>query len=128
MSDNIGNFLDTNGRATMTGELYQLFCANGCMPACHACSKSIAVGRKFRIKEFHRTKVEDRDVIASAMICGTCDRRNTKLPYEEAKRLAKSAGIDSWQIPTQGTVEIMKEDRRYPIFGGCFLVNGKIVT
>jgi len=93
----------------LTEELYRIFVATGCEPACHACYKDFKVGDKFQLATVNRRqKRGENRVTHDVMLCDKCTVKD--LPKEPMSR-------KEWE-------NIVISDT----YRGCFRVDGKIVT
>lgn len=120
MDDGIGKFLDADGRATMTGELWDIFVGAGCKPECHICSDDIEVGRHFRLKPFATVRKGEDEVEVAVMVCATCDRKGRKLDRQDAERVVYLAHGEEYPATMRRAVVKPQPART----GGCFLVRG----
>lgn len=118
MDDGIGKFLDANGRATMTGELWDIFVGAGCKPQCHICREDIEVGMGFRLKPFATVKKGEHEVEVAVMVCATCDSEERKLDRQSAERVVQLAHGDEYPATMRRAVVKPQPVRT----GGCFLV------
>ena len=123
MTDPIDKFLDADGRATMTAELWDIFIGAGCKPGCHICQDDIEVGVPFRLKPFATVKKEEGNTTeVAAMVCRECDLAKKKLNHNDAKRVARLAeGLAQYDDLSK---TIMKKAmvKPEPPWSGCFLV------
>ncbi len=120
MDDGIDRFLDADGRAVMTGELWDIFVGGGCRPQCHICGNSIEVSWHFRLKPFATVTRGEDEVEVAVMVCDTCDRKERKLDRQDAERVVYLAHGD--EHPVEMRRSVVKPTP--PHTGGCFLVRG----
>ncbi len=102
----------------MTSIFHKAFNVLGCNPACHCCWKKISPGKKFKLATVQQApardnsqsginvwaEVESREV----MLCETCT-------------------VEKYNQMSQKAIKEYEKYRKSPR-GGCFRVNGKIVT
>lgn len=103
----------------MTPELYQEFCIGGCVPRCHLTKQWIKMGDKFKLSTVP---------VAVGKSGATIGYRT--LETKEVM-LSEKADVKKFIKLQMKEVSDYKNSRRDSIaagYGGCFRVNGKIVT
>ncbi len=94
----------------LTEEMRRVFVAAGCEPECHACFKRLNLGVSFKLATVKRRRQSGHDRVRyDVMLCATCTPAD--LPAEAMSKKAYEKFLAS-----------------HPLAGGCFRVNGKIVT
>lgn len=128
----IKNFLDANGFGVMTGELRQIFIANGCEPHCHICGIEIEPPKLFHLKpfgfrvakekflgsEFYKVdKYSNFTATVQVMICNLCSDENKPLPPEQQNFVEALLEMNEPELQPAETPA-----PRRPPASGCFLL------
>lgn len=96
----------------MIDEWHQQFSEDGCNPTCHKCVKPLAIGDKFKLSSIHTAIKKgsgnyNHVTSTEIMLCDGCD----------------VSGMNAEELE-----KITEEMKRRALGGGCFRVNGAIVT
>ena len=98
---------------TLTEEMRRVFVAAGCEPECHACYKRLTLGVAFKLATVKRRRQAGRNRVSyDVMLCAKCT------PADLPKEAMSKKAYEKYQA----------ELPAYVRSGGCFRVNGKIVT
>lgn len=129
--------LDDAGRGTLSRGMFDFFEAAGCTPACHICNNHIEPGTEFRLKEYvkpsRRVRKDGTEISAKIMICGSCDKKNKKLPRHQTSAVLREgmerADLDWRLIRTEYRRTSSNVSTNYHYrYSGCFVINGKVVS
>lgn len=102
----------SNEIVEMTPELYQEFCLGGCVPMCHLTLEPIKMGEKFKLC-----------TTGVAVRSGSLDWN--KIETQEVM-LSENASVEEFEKIQNDRYYNYEKRRKQG--GGCFRVNGKIIT